>query len=122
MVKVIISLLVLGLFLLFMVFFVWIFAMNIRALQRMSKERKVFQKMMRYICDATVLSYIDYFEKSYGFLSGLLNTNRAVAHRNDLTRQAQGWELIKNSNNVSNETKEKLKTAFISKGVPLKNI
>ncbi|MBQ3053421.1 MAG: hypothetical protein IJC89_00770 [Clostridia bacterium] len=68
------------------------------------------------------MSYIDYFEKSYGFF-GLLNTNRAVAHRNDLTRQAQGWELIKNSNNVSNETKEKLKTAFISKGVgvPLKN-
>ena len=118
--QVIISLFIFGFFLLFMGLFVWIFIMNIRALQRMSKERKVFQKMMRNICDATVLSYIVYFEKSYGFLSGLLNTNRAVAHRNDLTRQAQGWEIIKNSNNVSDETKEKLKTAFVSRGVPIK--
>ena len=102
--------------------FVWYISSGIKAMRRMGTERKVYAKMINNISDTTVMSYIDAFEKSYGFLSGIINSNKAVAHRNDLTRQAQGWEIIKNSNKVSEETKEKLKNAFISRGVPLKNI
>ncbi len=94
--------------------------LGIRATNRMSKERKVFKKMMGNMCDSTVLSYIHFFEKSYGFLSGVVNRRNAVAHRNDLTRQAQGYEIIKNSSSVSDSVKEQLKNVFIANGVPIK--
>lgn len=99
--------------------FIYLF-LGVRATNRMSKERKVYKKMISNLCDSTVLSYIHFFEKSYGFLSGAVNRRNAVAHRNDLTRQAQGYEIIKNSSSVSDPVKEQLKNVFIANGVPIK--
>lgn len=85
-------------------------------------EKIAFRKMISNPNDHTVNSYIHSFNKSYCFGSGWLNMVKAVNHRNNQLRQANGWETIKNSEKVSTETKEKLKTAFISRGVPVKNI
>ena len=85
-------------------------------------EKTAFRKMISNPTDKTVNSYIHSFNKSYCFGSGWLNMVKAVNHRNNQLRQANGWETVKNSDKVSTETKEKLKTAFISRGVPVKNI
>ena len=85
-------------------------------------EKAAFRKMISKPNDNTVNSYIRSFNKSYCFGSGWLNMVKAVNHRNNQLRQANGWEAIKNNDKVSTETKERLKTAFISRGVPIKNI
>ena len=82
-------------------------------------EKIAFRKMITNLNDHTVNSYIRSFNKSYCFGSGWLNMVKAVNHRNNQLRQSNGWETIKNSDKVSIETKERLKTAFISRGVPL---
>ena len=46
--------------------------------------------------------------------------DKAVNHRNNLLRQSQGWDLIKESNKVSEDVKTQLKTAYLSNGVPVK--
>ena len=48
--------------------------------------------------------------------------DRAVAHRNNMMRQSQGWDVVNMSNNVSPQVKEQLRNVFIANGVPIKDM
>ncbi len=91
-----------------------------RCFYRQSVERSFYKKMIKNPSELAVSSYIIAFEKSYCFLSGVVNQVNAVSHRNDLLRQAQGFEIIKNSSAVSDSAKEQLKSVFVANGVPIK--
>ena len=106
-------------FLFVVVWFVLLF-FAIRLLVRQSAEKKSYKIMIANPCDATVLEYIQRFNATYGFLSTLGNSNNAVNHRNNLLRQAQGWDYIKDSAKVSEDVKQQLKAAFLANGVPVK--
>jgi len=87
-----------------------------------AREKKLYSAMISNPCDKTVLTYIDSFNATYGLGSNWVNTNSAVAHRNNQLRQGQGWELIKSSSSVSQGVKEQLRNALVSKGVPIKDM
>ena len=108
-------------FLLFV--FLWFFLLYkcIKAFKKINKEKKYYKIMLSNLCDSSVLEYIDIFNKSnQGVFVSLLNMQNAVNHRNNLIRQSQAWEIIKDNTNVSGSVKEQLKTAFISNGVSIK--
>ena len=87
---------------------------------KQSKEKKMFKKMIANPCDSTVLTYIKAFNATYGFASTMYNSQFAVNHRNDQLRQASGWDVVKESDKVSEDVKAQLKTAYLSNGVPVK--
>ena len=87
-----------------------------------AKEKKLYSVMISNPSDKTVLNYINAFNATYGIGSNWYNTNSSVSHRNSQLRQGQGWEIIRNSSTVSQSTKEQLRTAFVSKGVPIKDM
>ena len=87
-----------------------------------SKEKQLYKVMVANPCDTTVRQYIAAFEKTFGFFGNLANMDRAVAHRNNMMRQSQGWEVVNMSKNVSPQVKEQLRNVFIANGVPIKDM
>lgn len=106
--------------LLFMALWFTLLFLVIRTVVRQSSEKNYYKKMIANPCDASVLAYIPKFNATYGFFSTLINMDKAVNHRNNLLRQSQGWDLIKESDKVSEDVKAQLKTAYLSNGVPVK--
>ena len=92
----------------------------IRTVVRQSAEKNYYKKMIANPCDASVLAYIPKFNATYGFASTMYNSQFAVNHRNDQLRQASGWDVVKESDKVSEDVKAQLKTAYLSNGVPVK--
>lgn len=87
-----------------------------------SKEKKLYKVMVANPNDTTVRQYISAFEDTFGFFANLANTDRAVAHRNNMMRQSQGWDVVNMSNNVSPKVKEQLRNSFIANGIPIKDM
>lgn len=87
-----------------------------------SKEKKLYKIMVANPSDTTVRQYISAFEDTFGFFASLANMDRAVAHRNNMMRQSQGWDVVNMSNNVSPQVKEQLRNTFIANGVPIKDM
>ena len=106
----------------FLCFFAFAFYVAISMALKTSKEKKLYSVMISNPCDKTVSNYINAFNATYGLGSNWYNTNSSVAHRNSQLRQGQGWKIIKNSSSVSQGVKEQLRNAFISKGVPIKDM
>jgi len=105
---------------LFMIVWCTLAFLVIRMIIRQGAEKSSYKKMIANPCDATVLEYIPKFNATYGFISTLMNAERAVNHRNNLLRQSQGWDYIKDSAKVSEDVKQQLKAAFLANGVPVK--
>ena len=85
-------------------------------------EKKIFKQMIANPNDAIVLKYIQVFKKSNGFISTLMSTGKdfGVKHRDDKLRQAQGYEIVCESPNVSDSVKQNLYNVFVSEGIPVK--
>ena len=82
-------------------------------------EMKAYENMMGFPSDNSVTSYIRAFEKSYNYAARLINGVYAGKSMEDKMRQASGYKIIMESAAVSDDAKEKLKRAFIVKGVPI---
>lgn len=109
------------LFLLFVALWFFLLFKCLKAFRKQTNEKKYYKIMLSNLCDATVLEYIDIFNKSnQGVFVSLLNMQNAVNYRNNQLRQSQAWDIIKDSSNVSDNVKEQLKTSFISNGVIIK--
>lgn len=89
-------------------------------LVKTSNERKAYSNMIANLCDNTVLLYISAFQDLNGWYHNYMEQQNHSAYESRL-RQAQGWEIVNESANVSAQVKEQLRNAFISKGVPLKS-
>ena len=87
---------------------------------RRVKERKLYKKMIATPCDATVIDYIEIFEKTNGFASVVFNLLFYSGQASDKMRQSQGYFFIRNSQCVSQEVKEQLKISLMSNGVKVK--
>lgn len=85
-------------------------------------ERDLYKKMIVNLNDEIVLEYLEAFKISYSKISEFGNSNKHYAgqHYEDKMRQAQGYEIIKQSSNVSDSVKEQVKNLFIANGIPIK--
>ena len=87
-------------------------------------EIKKHKEMIVNPNDSTVLNYIVAFKKTKNIfekIADLQPTNVHIARQSkDRLRQVQGWEIVKESGNVSTSVKEQLKTVLLTNGVPIK--
>lgn len=103
----------------FAVFFLLI-AKNIGLMKALSNEKKQFKIMLANPCDATVRDYLDAYAKTTTGFAHIQNSNRGGEHRNDQLRQAQGWEVLRENESISEDLKMQMRNAFIAEGVPVK--
>lgn len=87
-----------------------------------NKEKKAYETMLLNPCDSTVKQYISIFLNSQYNLKIRLgrvyfNTEKQIME--DKLRQAQGYKVIVKNPNVSDNIKEQLRKALVSKGVPV---
>ena len=97
-------------------FLVSAFYVAISMALKTSKEKKLYSAMISNPCDKTVLNYINAFNATYGLGSNWVNTNSAVAHRNNQLRQGQGWDIIKKQLFCITRSKRTIKKCFGFKG------
>lgn len=103
----------------FVVIFIFLLYKEIKTMIAFSAEKKAYSVMVNNPSDATVIAYLAAYEKTNTKFAQLLNSQKGVQHRNNQLRQAQGFEIVNDCDAVSNDVKTKLKTAFISQGVPI---
>lgn len=82
-------------------------------------EIKKFNAMIDNMNDATVLEYIEAFRRTrnFGTRYGTANPQLSLS---DKMRQAQGWEAVKESANVSDEVKDKMGKLFVKERIIVK--
>ncbi len=89
-----------------------------------NNEIKKHKEMIVSPSDTTVSSYIIAFKKTRNIfekIADLQPTNVHISRQSkDRLRQVQGWEIVKESGNVSASVKEQLKTVLLTNGVPIK--
>lgn len=103
----------------FVVLFIFVAYKEVKTMIAFSAEKKAYSVMVNNPSDATVISYLAAYEKTNTKFAQLINSKQGVHHRNNQLRQAQGFEIVNDCDSVSNDVKTKLKTAFISQGVPI---
>ena len=103
----------------FVVLFIFVAYKEVKTMIAFSAEKKAYSVMVNNPSDATVISYLAAYEKTNTKFAQLINSKQGVQHRNNQLRQAQGFEIVNDCDLVSNDVKTKLKTAFISQGVPI---
>lgn len=111
------------------IFIAWaiIYILNNKKIK--NAEKKAYENMILLPNDTTVSNYIKAFWKSSsrilqvgpgtGPTTETQYTNNQQSNIQDKLRQAQGYQRIVNSPNVSDQVKEQLRKAFIAKGVPI---
>ena len=102
------------------VWFGGLFYLLVSNLVRRYNEKQLYRAMIENPNDSTVSQYIEAFNKLSGFGSALFNLQYSGQVGNDRARQSQGYDVVKESPNVSTELKEKLKLAYISSGVKIR--
>lgn len=103
----------------FVVLFIFVAYKEVKTMIAFSAEKKAYSVMVNNPSDATVISYLSAYEKTNTKFAQLINSKQGVQHRNNQLRQAQGFEIVNDCDLVSNDVKTKLKTSFISQGVPI---
>lgn len=91
-------------------------------------EKEAYETMVLSPNDTTVSNYIEIFLKSSNRVLKIAfgpdptsnsYTNNEQEKIIDKTRQAQGYKIVIDSPNVSDQVKEQLRKAFIARGVPI---
>lgn len=103
----------------FVVLFIFVAYKEVKTMIAFGAEKKAYSVMVNNPSDATVISYLSAYEKTNTKFAQLINSKQGVQHRNNQLRQAQGFEIVNDCDLVSNDVKTKLKTSFISQGVPI---
>jgi len=89
-----------------------------------NNEIKKHKEMILSPSDTTVLNYIVAFKKTRNIfekIADLQPTNVHVSRQSkDRLRQVQGWEIVKDSSNVSSTVKTQLRDVLLSNSVPIK--
>ena len=110
--------------------FVFVIMFSIKQITQLSalnkkkqKEEKLYEIMILNPSDTTVSNYIKIFLEASDIpktlrMSGYdsLNSGKSIENK---SRQAQGYQIIMQSQNVSEEVKQQLTNAFMAKGVPI---
>ena len=91
--------------------------------RKQQKEEKLYEIMMLNPSDTTVSNYIKVFLEASDMpktlrLSGYDSMNAGKSIENK-SRQAQGYQIIMQSQNVSEQVKQQLTNAFMAKGIPI---
>ncbi len=84
-----------------------------------SDEKSAFKDMVRNPDDDTVLEYIRAFQSSQNIITTIVSMKCGFGIRGDRDRQAQGYEIVRESPNVSEEVKTELYNTLVGEGVPV---
>lgn len=103
----------------FVVLFIFVAYKEVKTMIAFSAEKKAYSIMVNNPSDVTVIAYLAAYEKTNTKFAQLINSKQGVQHRNNQLRQAQGFDIVNDCDTVSDTVKTKLKTAFISQGVPI---
>lgn len=101
------------------IIFVCIILFIIRELMKRSVEIKKFNSMIDNMNDSTVLEYLETFKRTRNFSTRYGNQNPQMS-MSDKIRQAQGWDAVKESPNVSQNVKDQMGKLFLKEKIIIK--
>lgn len=110
-----------GFFILWVVVAVFIVKTLTTYYKTTKREEKVFKQMVLNPSNAVVTEYIVAFRELHGNAYRLMAANEGVKQRDAKIRQAQGFNVVWKSPNVSEEIKMQLYNAFLAEGVSVHN-
>lgn len=91
--------------------------------KKKEKEEKLYETMILNPSDTTVSNYIKIFLEASDMPKTLrmasYDTITAGKNIENKARQAQGYQIIMQSQNVSEQVKQQLTNAFMAKGIPI---